>query len=75
MTDEVESHHTEQLPICLWFVDKERNIREEFLEIEFCCGQRYNLERLKCLHKLLECKSEFKISPKKLLTAIVAVTI
>ena len=32
MTDEVESHHTEQLPICLWFVDKECNFREEFLE-------------------------------------------
>ena len=30
MADEVESHHTEQLPICLRFVDKEYNIREEF---------------------------------------------
>ena len=34
MADEVESHHTEQLPICLRFVDKECNIREEFLEFD-----------------------------------------
>ena len=36
MADEVESHHTEQLPICLRFVDKEYNIREEFLEFSKC---------------------------------------
>ena len=36
MTDEVESHHTEQLPIYLRFVDKECNIREEFLEFDKC---------------------------------------
>ena len=36
MADEVESHHTEQLPICLRFVDKECNIREEFLEFGKC---------------------------------------
>ena len=34
MADEVESHHTEQLPICLPFVDKECNVREEFLKFE-----------------------------------------
>ena len=36
MADEVESHHTEQLPICVRFVDKECNIREEFLEFGKC---------------------------------------
>ena len=36
MADEVESHHTEQLPICLRFVDKECNIGEEFLEFSKC---------------------------------------
>ena len=36
MADEVQSHHTEQLPICLRFVDKECNIREEFLEFGKC---------------------------------------
>ena len=36
MADEVESHHTEQLPICLRLVDKECNIREEFLEFGKC---------------------------------------
>ena len=32
MADEVESHQTKQLAICFRFVDKECNIREEFLE-------------------------------------------
>ena len=36
MADEVESHHTEQLTICVRFVDKECNIREEFLEFGKC---------------------------------------
>ena len=36
MADEVESHHTEQLPIRLRFVDKKCNIREEFLEFGKC---------------------------------------
>ena len=36
MADEVESHHTEQLPICVRFADKECNIREEFLEFGKC---------------------------------------
>ena len=32
LADEVESHHVEQLPICVRFVDKSNDIREEFLE-------------------------------------------
>ena len=36
MADEVESHHTEQLPICLRFADNNCNIREEFLEFGKC---------------------------------------
>ena len=36
MADEVEGHHTEQLPICSRFVDKKCNIREEFLEFGKC---------------------------------------
>ena len=36
MAGEVESHHTEQLSICLRFVDKEWYIREECLEFGKC---------------------------------------
>ena len=36
MADEVESHHTEQFPIYLRFVDKECNIRVEFLNFGKC---------------------------------------
>ena len=36
MADEVESHHTEQFPICLRFADKECNSREESLESSKC---------------------------------------
>ena len=36
MADEVESHHTEQLPICVRFVDKECNIREKSPEFGKC---------------------------------------
>ena len=32
MVDEVTSHNTEQLSMCLRFVDEERNLREEFVE-------------------------------------------
>ena len=95
MTDEVESHHTEQLPICLWFVDKECNFREEFLEFGKCeqtngksvfkeimrivtalsfVVVKSTMEGLICLHKLLESKSELKISAKNLSTPIVTVT-
>ena len=36
MADEVESHHTEQFPIYLRFVDTEYNIRVEFLNFGKC---------------------------------------
>lgn len=36
IADKVESHHSEQLPICLQFVDKECNIREEFVQFGKC---------------------------------------
>ena len=36
IADEVESHKVEQLPICIRFVDKNNNIREEFLEFGRC---------------------------------------
>ena len=36
LADEVESHHVEQLPICVRFVDKSNDIREEFLEFGRC---------------------------------------
>ena len=36
LADEVESHKVEQLPICIRFVDKNNNIREEFLEFGRC---------------------------------------
>ena len=32
LADEVKSHHVEQLPLCIKFVDDDNNIREEFLE-------------------------------------------
>ena len=32
MADEVTSHNKEYMPLCVRFVDKECNIREEFLE-------------------------------------------
>ena len=33
MVDEVTSHHVELMPLCIWFVDKNHDIREELLEI------------------------------------------
>ena len=36
LADEVESHHVEQLPICVRFVDKSNDVREEFLEFGRC---------------------------------------
>ena len=36
LADEVENHHIEQLPISLRFVDKDCNIKEEFLEFGKC---------------------------------------
>ena len=36
LVDEVESHHVEQVPICVRFIDKSNNIRKEFLEFGRC---------------------------------------
>ena len=36
LVDEVESHHVEQLPLCITFVDDDNNIREKFLEFGQC---------------------------------------
>ena len=36
MTDEGESHHAEQFPMCLRFVDQEYNIKEDFSEFGKC---------------------------------------
>ena len=36
LADEVESHHIEQLPFCIRFVDDDNNMREEFLEFGQC---------------------------------------
>ncbi|XP_041362001.1 uncharacterized protein LOC121377971 [Gigantopelta aegis] len=32
MVDEVECHHTEQMPLCICFIEYDGNIREEFME-------------------------------------------
>ena len=36
LADEVENHHVEQLPLCMRFVNKGNNIREEFIEFGKC---------------------------------------
>ena len=36
LVDEVDSHHVEQLPICVRFADKSNDINEEFLEFGRC---------------------------------------
>ena len=36
LADEVKSHHVEQLPLCIRFVDDDNNIREEVLEFGQC---------------------------------------
>ena len=36
LADEVESHKSEQFPIWIRFMDKNNNIREEFLELGRC---------------------------------------
>ena len=36
LADEVESHHVEQLPLCIRFVDDDDNVREEVLEFGQC---------------------------------------
>ena len=32
LADEFDSHHVEQLPLCIRFVDDDNDIRDEFLE-------------------------------------------
>ena len=36
LADEVESHHVEQLPLYIKFVDDDNNVKVEFLELEQC---------------------------------------
>ena len=36
LVDEVKSHHVEQFPLCIRFVDDDDNIKEEFLEFGQC---------------------------------------
>ena len=36
LADEVKSHHVEQFPLCIRFVDDDDNIKEEFLEFGQC---------------------------------------
>ena len=36
LADEIESHHVEQLLLCIRFVDDKKNMREEFLEFGKC---------------------------------------
>ena len=36
LADEVESHHVEQLPLCIRFVDDDNNIKEGLLEFGQC---------------------------------------
>ena len=40
LPDEVESHHVEQLSICVRFVDRSNDIHEEFLEFGRCTQNR-----------------------------------
>ena len=52
--DEVESHHDEQLPICVRFVDKSNDKSEEFLEIGRCTqinGEAISTEILRIIKK------------------------
>ena len=54
LADEVESHHVEQLPICVRFVDKPNDIREEFLEFGRCAqvnGESISNEILRVIKK------------------------
>ena len=36
LADEVKSHHVEQLPLCIRFIDDKKNKREEILEFGKC---------------------------------------
>ena len=44
MADEVDCHNQEQMPLCVRFVDVDKNIREEFLE--FCALKRITGEAI-----------------------------
>ena len=36
LSDEVECHHVELLPVCIRFIGKQKHISEEFLEFGIC---------------------------------------
>ena len=36
MVDEVTSHNTEVMPLCIRFVDSDKHIREEFIVFHSC---------------------------------------
>ena len=49
LADEVESHHVEQLSLCIRFVDGDNNVGEEFLEFE----QRKRIDRKSIAEEIL----------------------
>ena len=55
MADEVSSHNTEQMPICIRFVDKNHDIREEFLQfvqLKSLTGKGIGQEIVKSMEQL-----------------------
>ena len=65
LADEVEGHHVEQLPICVRFVDKSNDIREEFLEFGRCTqvnGEAISNEILRIIKKsdldIMNCRGQ-----------------
>ena len=65
LADEVESHHVEQPPICVRFVDKSTDIREEFLEFGRCTqvnGEAISNENLRIIKKadldIMNCRGQ-----------------
>ena len=65
LADEVESHHVEQLPICVRFVDKSNDIREEFLKFGRCTqvnGESISNEILRVIKKadldIMNCRGQ-----------------
>ena len=65
LADEVDSHHVEQLPICVRFVDKSNDIREEFLEFGRCAqvnGEAISNENLRIIKKadldIMNCRGQ-----------------
>ena len=54
LAEEVERHHVEQLPICVRFVDKSNDIREEFFKFGRCTpvnGEAISNETLRIIKK------------------------